>query len=62
MLLHFRRGLMAEHGDSPAAMMLIDRVVAAYQDFIRITSWTGNTALMVEHEFFGIDGARATIS
>jgi hypothetical protein len=36
-------------------MMLIDRAVAAYQDFIRITGWTGNTALMVEHEFFGRD-------
>jgi len=35
--------------------MLIDRAVAAYQDFIRITGWTGNTALMVEHEFFGRD-------
>jgi hypothetical protein len=29
--------------------------VVAYQDFIRITEWTGNTALMVEHEFFGIN-------
>ena len=35
--------------------MLIDRAVAAYQDFIRISGWTGNTALMVEHEFFGRD-------
>jgi hypothetical protein len=36
-------------------MMLIDRAVAACQDFIRISGWTGNTALMVEHEFFGVD-------
>ena len=36
-------------------VMLIDRAVAAYQDFIRVTGWTGNTALMVEHEFFGRD-------
>ena len=36
-------------------MMLIDRAIAAYQDFIRIAGWTGNTALMVEHEFFGRD-------
>src|SRR4029077_10299990 len=35
--------------------MLIDRAVAAYQDFIRITGWTGNAALMVEAEFFGRD-------
>jgi hypothetical protein len=39
----------------PASVMLIDRAVAAYQDFIRITGWTGNTALMVEAEFFGRD-------
>ena len=37
-------------------MMAIDHAVAAYQDFIRIEGWTGNTALMVEHEFFGVDG------
>src|SRR5216684_8536106 len=35
--------------------MLIDRAVAAYQDFIRISGWTGNTALMIEAEFFGRD-------
>src|SRR5712691_6643618 len=39
--------------------MLIDRAVAAYQDFLRIIAWTGNTALMVEHEFFGRDRPRA---
>src|SRR5258708_7837433 len=36
-------------------MMLIDRAVATYQDFIRISGWTGNTALMIEAEFFGRD-------
>jgi hypothetical protein len=54
-LLDLRRRLIDEYGDTPAAMMVIDRAVAAYQDFIRITGWTGNTALMVEHEFFGRD-------
>jgi hypothetical protein len=54
-LLGLRRRLIAEYGDTPAAMMLIDRAVAAYQDFIRITGWTGNTALMIEAEFFGRD-------
>ena len=33
--------------------------MAAYQDFIRVTGWTGNTALMVEVEFFGRDRPRA---
>ena len=54
-LLDLRRRLIDEYGDTPASMMLIDRAVAAYQDFIRITGWTGNTALMVEAEFFGRD-------
>src|ERR1700674_2963364 len=54
-LLDLRRRLIDEYGDTPAAVMLIDRAVAAYQDFIRITGWTGNTALMVEAEFFGRD-------
>src|SRR5712671_4042691 len=39
-------------------MMLIDRAVSAYRDFIRISGWTGNTALMVEAEFFGRDRPR----
>ena len=60
-LLHLRRGLIDEYGRGPAAMMLIDRAVAAYQDFVRITGWIGNTALMVEHELFGIDRPSANV-
>src|SRR5712671_2720267 len=52
-LLDLRRRLIDEYGTGPAAMMLIDRAVSAYRDFIRISGWTGNTALMVEAEFFG---------
>src|SRR6266700_4536840 len=52
-LLNLRRRLVEQYGDTPASMMLIDRAVSAYQDFIRVTGWTGNTALMVEAEFFG---------
>ena len=58
-LLDLRRRLIDEYGGGPAAMMLIDRAVVAYQDFIRISGWTGNTALMVEAEFFGRDRPRA---
>ena len=58
-LLDLRRRLIDEYGGGPAAMMLIDRAVTAYQDFIRVTGWTGNTALMVEAEFFGRDRPRA---
>jgi len=54
-LLDLCRRLIDEYGDTPAAVMLIDRAVAAYQDFIRISGWTGNTALMIEHEFVGRD-------
>jgi len=54
-LLDLRRRLIDKYGDTPAAMMLIDRAVAAYQDVIRVTGWTGNTALMIEAEFFGRD-------
>ncbi len=58
-LLNLRRRLIDEYGTGPAAMMLIDRAVSAYRDFIRINGWTGNTALMVEAEFFGRDRPRA---
>jgi hypothetical protein len=57
-LLDFRRRLIDEYGGGPAAMMLIERAVAAYQDFNRITGWTGNTALMIGAEFFGRDRPR----
>jgi hypothetical protein len=57
-LLDLRRRLIGEYSDTPAAMMLIDRAVSAYRDFIRISGWTGNTALMVEAEFFGRDRPR----
>jgi hypothetical protein len=60
-LLDLRRRLIDEYGDTPAAMMLIDRAVTAYQDFIRIAAWTGNTALLVEHEFFGVDRPSANV-
>jgi hypothetical protein len=53
--VRLRRRLIHEYGETPGAMMLIDRAVAAYQDFARISGWTGNTALMVEAEFFGRD-------
>src|SRR6266705_939027 len=58
-LLNLRRRLIDEYGTGPAAMMLSDRAVVAYQEFIRVSGWTGNTALMVEAEFFGRDRPRA---
>src|SRR5882762_3981801 len=40
-------------------MMLIDRAVSAYRDFLRVTGWVGNLAIHIEHEFFGRDGPSA---
>src|SRR5262249_22883482 len=54
-LTDLRRELLAAYGSSAAATMLIDQAVVAYQNFLRVTGWTGNTALMVEAEFFGRD-------
>ena len=58
-LLDLRRRLIDEYGKTPAAMMLIDRAVAAYQDFIRVTGWVGNLSIHIEHEFFGLSGPSA---
>jgi hypothetical protein len=58
-LLDLRRRLRDEYGDTPAVMMLIDRAVSAYQDFMRISGWVGNLKLSIEHEFFGRDGPSA---
>jgi hypothetical protein len=58
-LLRFRHRLIEEYGDGSAALMLIDRAVSAYQDFIRVTGWVGNLAIHIEHEFFGLNGPSA---
>jgi hypothetical protein len=58
-LLDLRRWLIEEYGAGPVAMMLIDRAVAAYQDFIRVEGWVGNLSIHIEHEFFGIQGPSA---
>jgi hypothetical protein len=36
LLLDLRRWLIDEYGDTPGAMILINRAVVGYQDFIRI--------------------------
>jgi hypothetical protein len=58
-LLDLRRRLIDGYSCSPAATMLIDRAVSAYQDFIRAEGWVGNLAIHIEHEFFGRDGPSA---
>jgi hypothetical protein len=58
-LLDLRRRLIDEYGETPAALMLIDRAVTAYHDFIRVTGWMGNLSIHIEHEFFGHEGPGA---
>jgi hypothetical protein len=58
-LLDLRRRLINEHGTGPAAMMLIDRAVSAYHDFLRVSGWIGNLSIHIEHEFFGRAGPSA---
>ena len=58
-LLDLRRRLTGEYGNRPTTIMLIDRAVSAYQEFIRVTGWAGNLSIHIEHEFFGRDGPSA---
>ena len=58
-LLDLRHRLQAEYGNGPAAIMLVDRAVSVYHDFVRVTGWIGNLAIHIEHEFFGRDGPSA---
>ena len=34
-------------------------VLSAYQNFIRVEGWAGNLAILIEHDFFGLDGPSA---
>jgi hypothetical protein len=58
-LLALRQRLTKDYGSGPAALMLIDRAVVAYQDFSRVSGWIGNLAIMIENEFFGVKGPSA---
>ena len=58
-LLDLRKRLVADYGRGPAAALLIDGAVAAYQDFLRVSGWVGNLSLLIEHEFFGVKGPNA---
>ena len=58
-LLDLRRRLRDQYGTDPAAIMLIDRAVSAYQDFIRVTGWIGNLSIHIERELFGPGAPKA---
>jgi DNA-binding winged helix-turn-helix (wHTH) protein len=55
-LVELQQQLIEDYGDGAAARTLIDQVIAAYQDFIRLTGWIAHLSLTVEHELFGGDG------
>jgi hypothetical protein len=55
-LAELQQQLIEDYGDGAAARTLIDQVIAAYQDFIRLTGWIAHLSLTVEHELFGDDG------
>jgi hypothetical protein len=60
MLLAIRRGLIEETGAATVTeILLIDMAVVAYADAMRVQSIVGNTALMIEGEFFGQPSLRA---
>src|SRR5881394_2608969 len=50
-LLDLRRRLRDEYGTGPTAIMLIDRAVSAYQDFVRVTGWIGNLSIHTNASF-----------
>jgi hypothetical protein len=52
-LLALRQRLTKDYGSGPAALMLIDRAVVAYQDFFRVSGWIGNLAIMSRMSFLG---------
>jgi DNA-binding winged helix-turn-helix (wHTH) protein len=55
-LRELQQRLIDDYGEGAAARTLIDQVVAAYQDFIRLTGWIAHLSLTVEHELFGGEG------
>lgn len=55
-LVELQQRLIDDYGGGVAARMLIDQVIAAYQDFIRLTGWVAHLSLTVEHELFGGEG------
>lgn len=57
-----RRGLVDEHDATTATeMMLIDSVVPAFYQQLRLTGWIGDVGSKVEFEFFRTDSLSATL-
>jgi hypothetical protein len=53
-LLHLRERLRQEYAVQGASEeMLLDMALVAFHDFLRVQSWVGNAALLIEHQLFG---------
>jgi hypothetical protein len=61
-LVVLRRRLICEHRVSGAAdLLLIDSALIAWYHTLRINGWVGNFTLLVEHEFFQLEGPTAKL-
>ena len=59
-LSQLRQSLIGKHDpDDPAGTMLIDLIVVAYYNAVRIQGYIGNLCLVMERELFGQDPLRA---
>jgi DNA-binding winged helix-turn-helix (wHTH) protein len=54
-LLDLRRHLIDDYGDGAAVSLLIEQVIAAYHEFIRVTGWIARLNATIEDEAFGGD-------
>jgi hypothetical protein len=61
-LIALRRRLVCEHRVSSAAdLLLVDSALIAWYHTLRINGWIGNFALLIEHEFFQMEGPTAKL-
>lgn len=52
-LRDLRQRLIADYGRGAAATVLIDQLIAAYQEFIRVTGWASRLGVVIERQLFG---------
>ena len=61
-LLTLRRRLIAEHGATSAAeLLLIDSTMLAFYHQLRVNGWIGDLAVWLEGEFFRMEGLSAKL-
>jgi hypothetical protein len=61
-LWQLRQGLIEEYGAaSPTVTMLVDVVVMAYHNVLRVEGWIGDLALSIEAELFGEESLKVRL-